>query len=68
MAKKSNEQSARKELLAEVKEEQIEKVRAAELLLAEEKESRSRQFLAEMQDLCKKYRCEIVPMFQVKAH
>ena len=52
---------------ADSEQNQLEKLKEAELLLAAEREDRQRQFMLELQELCKKYRCDLVPMFQVKA-
>lgn len=46
---------------------QAERLREAAELLQAEKDSRKQQFLIELQALCQKHRCDLIPMFQVDA-
>jgi hypothetical protein len=69
MAKQKNGHAPRDELLAALpKPDQSEKEREAEAVLEAARQARGEEFMQKLQALCKQYRCELVPVFQLKAH
>lgn len=63
MSRKGNGQATR-----ERPEAQADKLKEAAALLEADRQAREKQFLVELQSLCQKYQCDLIPTFQVKAN